>query len=235
MNKIVIALCLFGLLAFGCVQPPPEQPPAAPEEEQEQPPVGGDRDEHGCIGSAGYTWCEPKQKCLREWEEPCEETPGHMTEERAREIAQASPCTENGSLTDEADYNDNTNTWWIGLDIQKEGCSPACVVEEATETAEINWRCTGLIPPGEPAGKTCTKEGTDHTMTLSDAVAVSLNSLCGANGVLVEESAVCNEITGTWWVDINMTTPKPGCNPACVINVETRLPEVNWRCTGLAG
>jgi len=34
--------------------------------------VGGDRDSHGCIGSAGYTWCEAKQKCLRPWEEPCE-------------------------------------------------------------------------------------------------------------------------------------------------------------------
>ena len=34
--------------------------------------VGGDRDAHGCIGSAGYTWCEAKQKCLRPWEEPCE-------------------------------------------------------------------------------------------------------------------------------------------------------------------
>ncbi|MBN1263062.1 MAG: hypothetical protein JW991_01770 [Candidatus Pacebacteria bacterium] len=33
--------------------------------------VGDDRDEHGCIGSAGYAWCEPKQKCLRFWEEPC--------------------------------------------------------------------------------------------------------------------------------------------------------------------
>ena len=32
---------------------------------------GSDRDSHGCIGSAGYTWCEPKQKCLREWEESC--------------------------------------------------------------------------------------------------------------------------------------------------------------------
>ena len=32
---------------------------------------GSDRDAHGCIGSAGYTWCEAKQKCLREWEEPC--------------------------------------------------------------------------------------------------------------------------------------------------------------------
>ncbi|VVB80194.1 Uncharacterised protein [uncultured archaeon] len=33
--------------------------------------VGGDKDEHGCIGSAGYSWCEVKQKCLRSWEENC--------------------------------------------------------------------------------------------------------------------------------------------------------------------
>lgn len=30
--------------------------------------VGGDRDEHGCIGSAGYQWCEKKVECLRPWE-----------------------------------------------------------------------------------------------------------------------------------------------------------------------
>ena len=34
--------------------------------------VGGDRDSHGCIPSAGYAWCEPKQKCLRSWEEACD-------------------------------------------------------------------------------------------------------------------------------------------------------------------
>ncbi len=33
--------------------------------------VGLDRDEHGCIGSAGYTWCQVKEKCLRVWEEGC--------------------------------------------------------------------------------------------------------------------------------------------------------------------
>jgi hypothetical protein len=37
--------------------------------------VGNDRDEHECIGSAGYTWCEVKNKCLRIWEEECERTP----------------------------------------------------------------------------------------------------------------------------------------------------------------
>jgi predicted amidohydrolase YtcJ len=30
--------------------------------------VGGDRDEHGCIGSAGYQWCEKLSKCVRPWE-----------------------------------------------------------------------------------------------------------------------------------------------------------------------
>lgn len=34
--------------------------------------VGNDKDSHGCIGSAGYSWCEVKNKCLRIWEEKCE-------------------------------------------------------------------------------------------------------------------------------------------------------------------
>ncbi|MCX5855535.1 MAG: cache domain-containing protein [Deltaproteobacteria bacterium] len=35
------------------------------------PMPGSDRDAHGCIGSAGYSWCESSHKCLRIWEEPC--------------------------------------------------------------------------------------------------------------------------------------------------------------------
>jgi hypothetical protein len=41
-------------------------------EKNEAQIVGGDKDAHGCLGSAGYTWCEEKQKCLRTWEEKCE-------------------------------------------------------------------------------------------------------------------------------------------------------------------
>jgi putative lipoprotein len=29
---------------------------------------GADRDEHGCIRSAGYTWCAKEGKCARPWE-----------------------------------------------------------------------------------------------------------------------------------------------------------------------
>ncbi len=31
--------------------------------------LGGDRDNHGCRGSAGYTWSHTRQACLRLWED----------------------------------------------------------------------------------------------------------------------------------------------------------------------
>lgn len=30
--------------------------------------IGGQRDEHGCLGPAGYTWNEDIGACVREWE-----------------------------------------------------------------------------------------------------------------------------------------------------------------------
>ena len=33
--------------------------------------IGGQKDAHGCLIPAGYSWCEAKQKCLRPWEETC--------------------------------------------------------------------------------------------------------------------------------------------------------------------
>lgn len=38
-----------------------------------EPLFGGDRDEHGCIGTAGYQWCPSTDKCQRMWEEYCDE------------------------------------------------------------------------------------------------------------------------------------------------------------------
>ncbi|VVB99589.1 Bacterial extracellular solute-binding proteins, family 3 [uncultured archaeon] len=34
---------------------------------------GSDIDSHGCIGSAGYTWCATQSKCIRPWEATCPE------------------------------------------------------------------------------------------------------------------------------------------------------------------
>jgi len=30
--------------------------------------LGGERDENGCLGSAGYTWCKKQNNCVRSWE-----------------------------------------------------------------------------------------------------------------------------------------------------------------------
>lgn len=72
---------IFGAVAFYSYQMGQEQtlplpsPTSNPTVTSEIKPtdqvVGGDKDEHGCIGSAGYSWCQTKNKCLRIWEEPC--------------------------------------------------------------------------------------------------------------------------------------------------------------------
>lgn len=33
--------------------------------------IGGDKDVHGCLIAAGYSWCQTLNKCLRPWETPC--------------------------------------------------------------------------------------------------------------------------------------------------------------------
>ncbi|MCX6718275.1 MAG: PsbP-related protein [Candidatus Staskawiczbacteria bacterium] len=42
------------------------------QEQKQEKLIGGDKDAHGCLIAAGYTWCEVKNKCLRTFEEKCE-------------------------------------------------------------------------------------------------------------------------------------------------------------------
>lgn len=128
MTRIFVLASIALVILSGCVQ---------------EQPIGGETDEHGCLGSAGYTWCEAKQKCLREWEEPCD---GKLNITQARDIVMESDCMLDGNLTTNYTYNNVTDTWWIDMDIDKPGCAPACVVFEENNSAEINWRCTGLVP-----------------------------------------------------------------------------------------
>lgn len=67
-----------------------------------------------------------------------------MTLDEAQEIVQ--DCE--GGITNGLGYhvcNTDTRTWWLESALEKEGCNPACVVDIESETAEINWRCTGVI------------------------------------------------------------------------------------------
>ena len=67
MRQVPILVAI-GLSACAAHKLPPEAstPAAAPAVAAEMP--GSDRDAHGCIGSAGYSWCESAGKCARPWE-----------------------------------------------------------------------------------------------------------------------------------------------------------------------
>jgi hypothetical protein len=67
-------------------------------------------------------------------------------------------------------------------------------------------------------------------MTLEEARQIAATGECAETGKLKDQT-VYNENSGTWWIDLDAS--KPGCNPACVVDVETKTAEVNWRCTGL--
>lgn len=70
-NIYIIILIILGIVVFLFLNLNKEE--TIPNEGNNVEIVGGDKDEHGCIGSAGYTWCEVKNKCLRTWEESCEQ------------------------------------------------------------------------------------------------------------------------------------------------------------------
>lgn len=56
------------LVLAACASPDNAAPRAYGKPSTTMPKVGGDRDAHGCIGSAGYQWCEHSQRCERPWE-----------------------------------------------------------------------------------------------------------------------------------------------------------------------
>ena len=59
--KPCVILCIVFVQLAGCTSPTPSGA-------DNKAIVGSDRDEHGCIGSAGYSWCAHTQACERSWE-----------------------------------------------------------------------------------------------------------------------------------------------------------------------
>ncbi len=60
--KFTLTVSFTALLLSGCKNH--EEPKIVIENHK----VGGDRDAHGCIGSAGYQWCAKENQCVRSWE-----------------------------------------------------------------------------------------------------------------------------------------------------------------------
>lgn len=57
MMKTTLTICALSLTLLACTKT-----------QENHAIVGNDRDAHGCIGSAGYSWCEKTAKCERPWE-----------------------------------------------------------------------------------------------------------------------------------------------------------------------
>lgn len=95
-------------------------------------------------------------------------------------------------------------------------------------TSSTSKPVTSTVPSEDIEEEFCQKEGTDVKLSLSEAKEIAILGECGKN---LKDTYICNEVTGTWW--INLDIEKEGCNPACVIDVETKMAEINWRCTGL--
>jgi hypothetical protein len=71
----IIAILIIGGVVFVTQNKKVEAPVVNNSIATTTPVIGGDKDEHGCLGPAGYSWCAVKNKCLRVWEEKCETIP----------------------------------------------------------------------------------------------------------------------------------------------------------------
>ena len=69
MNMKVVSMCLIcaGALLTGCGNGGKKEAETSERKEKEAV-VGSDKDEHGSIASAGYTWSEVQKDCIRLWE-----------------------------------------------------------------------------------------------------------------------------------------------------------------------
>lgn len=163
MNKllvILISLLLLVTVFYGCDSTydsnnPDQKPPVSnerPNLSDQRPPgqsstgvdrpsepiVGNDRDEHGCIGSAGYVWCESLEKCVRPWEEKCEGL--KLTDKPPKDdVITAEKCEQAGGY-----WNECTN--------------PCSIDNQGVEGAICTLECRQMCTCGTIAGYVCPPE-----------------------------------------------------------------------------
>lgn len=100
MNKITLLLVLFSAPVIAGCTPQSVSTPLPTVTPTPSQLIGGDKDSHGCIGSAGYTWCQSKNKCLRVWEEACpDETDLIKTTIKQAIVAKHGPTANNLTIS----------------------------------------------------------------------------------------------------------------------------------------
>ncbi len=229
-----------------------------------EPLIGGQKDAHGCLVAAGYSWCEPKQKCLRVWEERCYEAEEAalaqiFASEHEETIARThvrinvlqnnfaaggisfgEVAGEGGAflarLADGAwavDYEGNgsidcpkVRDLGYPEEVLVGFCDVICAADaklcsDGSYVGRVAPNCEFALCPGE------------NKPTFSEAEARAIAEASCIKGGEALGSGIYNENTKTWWFDANLNATREGCNPACVVDEVTKTAEINWRCTGL--
>ncbi|HPS21622.1 MAG TPA: MliC family protein [Candidatus Paceibacterota bacterium] len=110
--------------------------------------VGGDRDAHGCIGSARYSWCAVKNKCLRIWEEKCEVTNSSDAKIILDATNKKVSCESNGGVwysdNNTCEINSLSETSCIAKGGEFNSCASACRHDPKAEicTMQCVLTCT---------------------------------------------------------------------------------------------
>ena len=67
-SRLLPFLCLALLSACSSAPSGSDAPKTGGDVPPAPSPIGGDRDPHGCLVGAGYSWCEREHDCVRSWE-----------------------------------------------------------------------------------------------------------------------------------------------------------------------
>jgi hypothetical protein len=112
------------------------------------------------------------------------------------------------------------------------GCvqEKALTVSNETPTVQPTISQPTISQPTTSTEIYCVSKETGKKMSLSEARKIAINSDIGNQGTL-KDTYSCNEGTSTWWIDMNPTIEQNACNPAYVVNINTKAVEINWRCT----
>jgi hypothetical protein len=193
MKSYLLIGILFGMILLaGCAQTQTQ------EQQGNGQLVGNDKDAHGCIPSAGYSWCEPLQQCIRPWETNC-------TAEVAPECTTVADCgmgaasCVNGVCSQYDEHGcvpDGGYTW----------CEP---LQQCIRPWETN--CTEEVMPGSDrdehgcipsagyswceATQKCYRPWEENCTSTESAIETKARTFCGKENI--EKVYVCGEYIRT--------------------------------------
>ena|GEM_PF-5357987 len=221
--RYIVILIAIGFLLPGCTQDLDELNVSGITGEVEGA-IEEEKDEHGCIPSAGYVWCESKQKCILPFEEACEpivedKTPdtlpvgdSALTQDEAKAIAENSPCMEEGILTGTPSYAPAEKSWFFSIELYNpmEGCMAGCFVYEENRSAKFEMVCI------EQTSK----------LTEEEARALAEASECNTKTKLTDAPGVYDATAELWRFETESSDPR--CY--CMVVEFTEAAGLYWEC-----